>query len=139
MQAVLFAAMHGWGTPWGFADLVAFGAILGWLTVRTGGLEAAIALHVMNNLISLSLGVADGSLTLDETAADMPWQAMVVDVVTILGYAAAVSWLAHRRGLAATRAVAGHGSPRAYGGHHPVEQVGRGGVGEVAAAGPDRQ
>jgi hypothetical protein len=63
-------------------------------------LEAAIALHVMNNLISMSLGVADGSLTLDETAADMPWQAMVVDVVTILGYAAVVSFLARRRALA---------------------------------------
>jgi membrane protease YdiL (CAAX protease family) len=133
VQAVLFAAMHGWGTPWGFADLVAFGVILGWLTVRTGGLEAAIALHVMNNLISMSLGVVDGSLTLDETAADMPWQIMVVDVVTILGYAATVSWLARRRGLAVTR------SPRADGGHHPVEQIGRGGVGEVTAAGPDRE
>jgi uncharacterized protein len=85
VQAVLFAALHGWGTPWGFVDLVAFGAILGWLTVRTGGLEAAIALHVTNNLISMGLAAVDGSLTLEETAADMPWPVLIVDVVTIVG------------------------------------------------------
>jgi len=100
VQAVLFAAMHGWGTPWGFVDLVVFGTILGWLAVRTGGLEAAIALHVANNLISFAPGAADGSLTLDETAADMPWPVLIVDVLTLLGYAAVVTWLARRRGLA---------------------------------------
>jgi uncharacterized protein len=100
VQAVLFAALHGWGTPWGFIDLVAFGAILGWLTVRTGGLEAAIALHVTNNLISMGLATVDGSLTLDETAADMPWPVLIVDAVTVLGYAAVVAWLARRRGVA---------------------------------------
>ncbi|MFD0392473.1 CPBP family intramembrane glutamic endopeptidase [Streptomyces nogalater] len=35
-QAVLFASAHGWGTPWGFADLLVFGACAGWLTWRTG-------------------------------------------------------------------------------------------------------
>jgi uncharacterized protein len=101
VQAVLFAAMHGWGTPWGFTDLVIFGVVLGWLTVRTGGLEAAIALHVSTNLISMGLMAAGGALSLDETAADMPWQGLVVDVATVLGYAAVVIWLARRRRLAA--------------------------------------
>jgi uncharacterized protein len=100
VQAVLFAALHGWGTPWGFIDLIIFGTVLGWLTVRTGGLEAAIALHVSTNLISIGLMAAGGALSLDETAADMPWQGLVVDVATVLGYAAVVMWLARRRRLA---------------------------------------
>jgi membrane protease YdiL (CAAX protease family) len=99
-QALVFAALHGWGTPWGFADLTVFGLVAGWLTVRTGGLEAAIALHVMNNVISSGIAAAYDQLTLDETAADMPWQMAVADLPVLLGFAAVILWLARRRGLA---------------------------------------
>ncbi|WP_232838497.1 CPBP family intramembrane glutamic endopeptidase [Streptomyces geranii] len=97
-QALLFAAAHGWGTPWGFADLAVFGVVAGWLTVRTGGLEAAIGLHAVNNLLAfgVSAAVVDG-LKSDETAADAPWQLVAVDLAGIALYAAAVLWLARRR------------------------------------------
>ncbi len=101
VQAVLFAAMHGWGTPWGFADLVVFGVLAGYLTVRTGGLEAAIALHVANNVAATVAAVALGQLTLDETAADMPWQMVAVDVPVLVAFTLVVSWLAGKRGIAA--------------------------------------
>jgi membrane protease YdiL (CAAX protease family) len=106
VQAVVFAALHGWGTPWGFADLIVFGLVTGWLTVRTGGLEAAIALHVLNNLVSGVLSAAYGQLTVDETAADMPWQLAVIDVPVLLAYAAVIVVLARRRGLATRSAPA---------------------------------
>jgi membrane protease YdiL (CAAX protease family) len=106
VQAVVFAALHGWGTPWGFADLIVFGLITGWLTVRTGGLEAAIALHVLNNLVSGVLSAAYGQLTVDETAADMPWQLAVIDVPVLLAYAAVIVVLARRQGLATHSAPA---------------------------------
>lgn len=102
VQALVFAALHGWGTPWGFADLMVFGVVAGWLTVRTGGLEAAIALHVMNNLVSTVLAAAYNELGLDQTAADMPWQMAVVDLPVLLGYAAVIVWLARRRRIATT-------------------------------------
>jgi membrane protease YdiL (CAAX protease family) len=137
VQAVLFAALHGWGTPWGFVDLVAFGVVLGWLTVRTGGLEAAIALHVMNNLILMVLAAADGSLTLDETAADMPWAGMVVDTLTVLAYAAAVTWLARRRRVQTRAPADGPPSTAADADDEAGEQIGDGVVGEVAAAHAD--
>jgi len=97
-QALLFAAAHGWGTPWGFADLAVFAMVAGWLTVRTGGLEAAIGLHAVNNLLAfgLSAAVVDG-LKNDDTAADAPWQLVAVDLVGIALYTAAVLWLARRR------------------------------------------
>ncbi|MER6683854.1 CPBP family intramembrane glutamic endopeptidase [Streptomyces olivaceoviridis] len=99
-QAVLFAAAHGWGTPWGFADLVVFGVAAGWLTWRTGGLEASIALHTVNNLFAfgVSAAVVDG-LTSDETAADASWQLVVLDVLSIALYTAAVAWWLRRRRL----------------------------------------
>ncbi|MFF3206455.1 CPBP family intramembrane glutamic endopeptidase [Streptomyces sp. NPDC002962] len=97
-QAVLFAAAHGWGTPWGFADLVLYGMVAGLLTVRTGGLEAAIGLHAVNNLLAfgISAAVVDG-LKSDDTAADAPWQVVALDLAGIALYAAAVLWLARRR------------------------------------------
>ncbi|MEU6177479.1 DUF6223 family protein [Streptomyces coeruleorubidus] len=82
-QAVLFAAAHGWGTKWGFIGLLVFGGVCGWLTIRTGGLEAAVALHALNNLLAFGVAAAfvDG-LSSDETAADSPWQLALVDVAT---------------------------------------------------------
>ncbi|MFF4571794.1 CPBP family intramembrane glutamic endopeptidase [Streptomyces sp. NPDC001410] len=97
-QAVLFAAAHGWGTPWGFADLVVFGAAAGWLTWRTGGLEASIVLHTVNNLFAFAgmAATVDG-LKSDETAADATWQLVPLDVAGIALYTAAVVWLLRRR------------------------------------------
>ncbi|MGK5692831.1 CPBP family glutamic-type intramembrane protease [Streptomyces sp. URMC 128] len=96
-QAVLFAAAHGWGTSWGFLSLLFFGLVAGWLTIRTGGLEAGIALHVLNNLLAFGVAAAvvDG-LSSDETAADSPWQLALADMATTLLYAALVLWLARR-------------------------------------------
>ncbi|WP_435611576.1 CPBP family glutamic-type intramembrane protease [Streptomyces sp. bgisy159] len=97
-QAALFAAAHGWGTVWGFIDLLLFGMVAGWLAVRTGGLEAAVALHALNNLSFFALGatVTDG-LASDETAADMPWQFFVIDVVSMAVYTALILLWARRR------------------------------------------
>ena len=96
-QAVLFAAAHGWGTVWGFADLVVFGALAGWLTVRTGGLEAAIALHLVNNVLAMGFAAAIGQLDSDQTAADSPWQFVVADVIALALYTWIVLRLARRR------------------------------------------
>ncbi|MBN0046728.1 CPBP family intramembrane metalloprotease [Streptomyces actuosus] len=102
-QALLFAAAHGWGTPWGFADLVVFGGTLGVLAVRTGGLEAGIALHLVNNLVGMGIAAAvAGALESDETAADMDWVGAAVDIPMVLLYAAVVLWWARRRRLRAT-------------------------------------
>ncbi|MCL7430157.1 CPBP family intramembrane glutamic endopeptidase, partial [Streptomyces sp. YS415] len=96
-QAVLFAAAHGWGTVWGFADLCVFGLVTGYLTVRTGGLEAAIALHVLNNLLGFGFAAAVvGGLSAEETAADLPALFAVIDMTVVVLYGALVLWLARR-------------------------------------------
>ncbi|CAL9672376.1 hypothetical protein SUDANB176_07497 (plasmid) [Streptomyces sp. enrichment culture] len=95
-QAALFATAHGWGTTWGFIDLLLFGLVAGWLTIRTGGLEATIALHILNNLLAfgVSAAIVDG-LSSDDTAADAPWQLALMDMATVLIYAAIVLRIAH--------------------------------------------
>lgn len=97
-QAVLFAAAHGWGTLWGFAELVVFGLLAGGLTVRTGGLEAAIGLHAVNNLLAFGLSAAavDG-LSSEETAADATLPLVVIDLAGVALYTVAVLWCARRR------------------------------------------
>ncbi len=51
----LFAVGHDYGTL-GTIDVAAFGLVAGWLTWRTGGLEAAIGLHVAVNGVLFALG-----------------------------------------------------------------------------------
>lgn len=99
-QAVLFAAAHGWGTSWGFATLVVFGVSAGWLTIRTGGIEAAVALHVMNNVVAFGAAAAyAGELSSDETTADLPWPVALLDMTMTLVFAVLILRLAKRRKL----------------------------------------
>lgn len=61
----LFVIGHDYGVL-GMLDVAVFAAVAGWLTWRTGGLEAAIALHAAGNASGLSLvalGLADVSAT----------------------------------------------------------------------------
>jgi membrane protease YdiL (CAAX protease family) len=100
VSATLFALVHGLGTVWGFLDLVAFGLVTGWLTVRTGGLEAGIALHVATNLVDAVWQAATGTLASTETAADSTWGMTAVDVTVVVLYAIVVAWLARSCGIA---------------------------------------
>ncbi|WP_157431620.1 CPBP family intramembrane glutamic endopeptidase [Actinomadura hibisca] len=112
--AALFTSGHGY-TGWGVLDIFAFGVIAAWITVRSGGLEAAIALHVFNNLMAFLLPAAVGRLDLEQ--GDVPWQYVIADVVPMLLYAAAVSWLVRRKKIQnvvpdpAAVAVASDGAP----------------------------
>lgn len=99
VQAVVFAALHGWGTGWGFGALVVGGAAAGWLTVRTGGLEAGIALHVATNVVSFLLLAAVGALDSEETLADAPWYVAILDAVCVCLFTLVILRLARRRSL----------------------------------------
>ena len=104
VTALLFAAAHGGQSLPLFLDRFAFGVVAGVLTVRTGGLEAAIAFHVVNNVVILLLASATGDLAPSLTVAEAPWSVVVVDVVGMVVFAVAALALARRMGLA-TRTV----------------------------------
>ncbi|TCN35808.1 membrane protease YdiL (CAAX protease family) [Kribbella orskensis] len=94
----LFVSAHGY-TGWAMADIFLFAMVIGWLTIRTGGLEAAITLHALNNLAAFLLPAAMGQLDGWADQGGAPWTLLVVDIPCLAFYAFAVSWLAKRRQL----------------------------------------
>jgi len=100
VTATLFALAHGSQSPWLFADRFAFGVVASYLVWRTGGLEAGIALHTVNNFYAIGYSVLTGTLAESLTSTDYPAAAAVVDIVLMLAFAATVRWRARRRGLA---------------------------------------
>ena len=92
VSAVLFAAAHGFGTWWGFGLLVVDGVVYAALTIRTGGLETAIAGHAINNLVLFLLDARLGGFdaVIDSSAADVPMVVALIAGATNVGYAVAV-------------------------------------------------
>lgn len=85
--------------PLGQLSVGVFAVVAGWLTWRTGGLEAAIALHVVNNLLAFLMALAG----LSDVNASAPGVASVAwSTVVVLAYAGTVEWLLRRRRLGRT-------------------------------------
>ena len=57
--SVVFALLHGTQNLPLFADRLVFGLLAGLLVWRTGGLEAGIAAHVINNVFAYLIRRAD--------------------------------------------------------------------------------
>lgn len=88
VSSLLFAAAHGPQDPWLFSDRLAFGLIAWGLTLRTGGLEAAVALHAVNNLVVLILAAATDEIDSSLTATDIAASLALFDiaVLAVSGY-----------------------------------------------------
>ncbi|GAB49929.1 CPBP family intramembrane glutamic endopeptidase [Mobilicoccus pelagius] len=100
----LFAAAHGSADPWIITDLAGMAAGCVYLAWRTGGLEAGIALHVVNNVVVGVVGILNGTITesyVDTTTTGTPGQAIVSVVVTAL-FVAVLDRQYRRSGLTRT-------------------------------------
>ena len=96
---VAFVSAHGY-TGWAMADIFLFAVTIGYLTVRTGGLEAGIALHTLNNVVAFLLPAATGRLDSWDDQGGAPWTLLASDVPCLVVYALAVVWLAKRQRIA---------------------------------------
>ena len=96
---LLFAAAHGGQNLWLFLDRLAFGLVASYLTWRTGGLEAAIGAHAVNNVVVFVPVILTGTLADSMTASEAPWELVALDVVVMLVVAGLVVWLARRTGV----------------------------------------
>jgi membrane protease YdiL (CAAX protease family) len=105
VSGLLFALAHGTQDVALFGDRLAFGLTMSWLVWRTGGLEAAIALHVANNMVSLAFTAATGSLEESLTASTLAWSYALLDVAMMVAFAVVVHRLADRWGVQAVRPV----------------------------------
>jgi membrane protease YdiL (CAAX protease family) len=87
VPALLFGLAHGLGQSVPvFFDRFAFGVVAGILVIRTGGLEAGIAMHVLNNFLAYGVALAFGDMasTLNPTGSD--WWNIPVTLTQSLVY-----------------------------------------------------
>jgi membrane protease YdiL (CAAX protease family) len=97
----LFAIGHQYDV-WGMIDVSAFAVVAGWLVWRTGGLEAAIVAHVVNNTVIFIIG-AFGLVDVNSTTGS--GLSVVISVLTLALYAWLVMRSAKRFGLERMRIV----------------------------------
>lgn len=100
VPAFLFALAHGAQDAPVFVDRFAFGLVAGVLVLTTGGLEAGIAMHVLNNFLAFGLALAFGDMdsTLNATAGS--WWMLPTTIVQSVSYLALVTYAARRLGIA---------------------------------------
>lgn len=92
LSSVVFAALHDSSDPWVLAELFVFAMAMCWLTLRTGGLEAAIALHVVNNVAVTVLEATQGVPDLDQGGSSSLWDVLPIAIATL-----AYTWWIDRR------------------------------------------
>jgi membrane protease YdiL (CAAX protease family) len=103
VPAFLFGLAHGLGqSPPVFFDRFAFGVVAGVLVIRTGGLEAGIAMHVLNNFLAYGVALAFGDMatTLNPTGSD--WWNIPVTLTQSLVYLWLAVVVCRRMGLSTT-------------------------------------
>jgi uncharacterized protein len=103
VPAVLFALAHGLGQSVPvFIDRLAFGLVAGLLVVITGGLEAGIAMHVLNNWLAFGLALAFGDMasTLNPTGGS--WWSIPSTLTQSLVFLALAWHVSRRMGLRRT-------------------------------------
>lgn len=100
IPALLFGLAHGLGQSLPvFFDRFAFGLVAGLLVILTGGLEAGIAMHVLNNFVAFGLALAFSDMA---TALNPPpgsWWDLIPTLTQSLVYLALATWAARALGL----------------------------------------
>ncbi len=100
VSGLAFAALHGQQDAWLFSDRLGFGLIASWLVWRTGGLEAPIAMHAVNNLLAFAMTLLSGELEQALTSTTASPVSAVFDLVTLALAASVIDRIARRRGIA---------------------------------------
>lgn len=99
-SAVLFALLHGVQNPALFSHRLAFGLIAGALVVVTGGLEAGIAAHIVNNLAAYGYALFSSSLEELKAVTAITWTDAAWDIAGFAAFAVVAWWIGRRMGLA---------------------------------------
>ncbi|MDQ0644341.1 CPBP family intramembrane glutamic endopeptidase [Microbacterium murale] len=110
LSGLLFAVAHVSFAPWFIAYMLVFSACTTLMGVISGGLEAAMAFHVANNLlvgIANALFAGDSSTALDRGAGSGPGASLIILMVMNIAVTVMV-WLIERakRTRALTRSAA---------------------------------
>jgi membrane protease YdiL (CAAX protease family) len=99
LTSVLFALAHGYQDLPLFLDRFSFGLVAGYLVIRTGGLEAGIALHVWNNIFAFGLALALGNITDSLNVSQSSWLSLVMSLTQRVVYLGLVLLIANKMGV----------------------------------------
>jgi uncharacterized protein len=114
VTATLFALAHGVQNFPLFFDRFMFGLIAGWLVIRTGGLEAGIAMHILNNFLAFGYALAFSDLTSTLNVSEVGWENIPLTLTQAGVYAALVLLVARKLDVQRRTAPPEHlvGNPR---------------------------
>ncbi len=101
-SAVVFALFHGTQNLPLFLDRLAFGMLAGFLVVATGGLEAAVAAHVVNNLFAFGYAVLESSVSQAKAVQEIGWVDAAFDIGGYAVFAAIALLIARRMNVSTT-------------------------------------
>ncbi|MGH3371948.1 MAG: lysostaphin resistance A-like protein [Nocardioidaceae bacterium] len=96
VTSTLFALAHGVQNFPLFFDRFAFALIAGWLVIRTGGLEAGIAMHVLNNFFAFGVALVFTDLTSSLNVSEVGWSNIPLTLTQAGTYAGLVLLVARR-------------------------------------------
>ena len=106
ITSLVFMGLHAAEDPWLNGYYFAVGVVCSLLVWRTGGLEAAVALHVCNNMIGeVTLPFGDLAGMFDRSAG-VAGPSILIQVFFMAAAAAGMWWLAKRSDLARSAAPA---------------------------------
>lgn len=101
-SALIFALMHGLQNPALFAHRLVFGLVAGALVVVTGGLEAAIGAHIVNNIASYAYALFSVTVEQLRAVTAITWAEASWNILAFVLFGLAAWWLARRLNLATT-------------------------------------
>ncbi|WP_193610633.1 CPBP family intramembrane glutamic endopeptidase [Nocardioides lijunqiniae] len=103
VPALLFALAHGVQDPPIFVDRLAFGLVAGTLAILTGGLEAGIAMHVLNNFLAFGGALAYGDMTSALNPTGGSWWSLPTTLTQSLVYLGLAVWVSRAMGVRTVR------------------------------------
>lgn len=104
ISSLLFMSVHAATDPWLNVYYFVFGLVACLVTWRTGGLEAAIAMHAVNNLVSLALVPFSDFSDLFNREAGVGDPSVLIGMIVMAAAVALLLWQAKRNDIAMTSA-----------------------------------
>ena len=99
-SAAVFAVMHGTQNLPLFLYRFVFGILAGWLVLKTGGLEAGIAAHVVNNVVAYGYAALSGGVAALHAVSQIGWADLAWSLFGFAAFTAVAIWLGARMKLA---------------------------------------
>jgi membrane protease YdiL (CAAX protease family) len=104
LSAAIFALAHGVQNAPLFLDRFAFGLMAGYVVLKTGGLEAGIAMHIWNNLVAFGFALLLGNIDDSLNVSEISWWNIPLTITQNGIYLVLVLLVARKMGVASRTA-----------------------------------